>query len=47
MIVNIYLFQPSEASDTKIKVPGLEDTEEEEPPAKRLRERIKNDEDGK
>ncbi|KAH1008037.1 sister chromatid cohesion protein PDS5 homolog B-B [Dendroctonus ponderosae] len=39
--------QPSEASDTKIKVPGLEDTEEEEPPAKRLRERIKNDEDGK
>ncbi|XP_065167677.1 sister chromatid cohesion protein PDS5 homolog B-B-like isoform X2 [Atheta coriaria] len=31
--------QPSEASETKIQVPGLEDIDE--PPAKRLRERIK------
>lgn len=32
---------PSEASDTQIQLPGLEDMEE--PPAKRLRERIKID----
>ncbi|KAF7284502.1 cohesin associated factor B pds5 [Rhynchophorus ferrugineus] len=37
--------QPSEASETKIHVPGLEDADVEEPPAKRLRERIKNDEE--
>ncbi|KAJ8925853.1 hypothetical protein NQ315_009705 [Exocentrus adspersus] len=34
--------QPSEASDTKIQLPGLEE-EMDEPPAKRLRERIKPD----
>lgn len=39
--------QPSEASETKIHVPGLEDNEVEEPPAKRLRERIKNDDEEK
>lgn len=38
---------PSEASDTKIHVPGLEVNEEDEPPAKRLRERIRNDDDEK
>ncbi|XP_050315656.1 sister chromatid cohesion protein PDS5 homolog B [Anthonomus grandis grandis] len=39
--------QPSEASETKISVPGLEESsiQEEGPPAKRLRERIRNDED--
>ncbi|XP_072386010.1 sister chromatid cohesion protein PDS5 homolog B isoform X2 [Diabrotica undecimpunctata] len=36
--------QPSEASDTKIQLPGLEE-EINEPPAKRLRERIKLDVD--
>ncbi|CAH0549988.1 unnamed protein product [Brassicogethes aeneus] len=34
--------QPSEASDTQIQLPGLEDVEEQ-PPSKRLRERIKQD----
>lgn len=36
--------QPSEASETKIQLPGLED-EIDEPPAKRLRERKKEEED--
>ncbi|KAL1497514.1 hypothetical protein ABEB36_008461 [Hypothenemus hampei] len=36
--------KPSEASETKIQVPGLEDRDIE-PPAKRLRERMKNDDD--
>ncbi|KAJ8934137.1 hypothetical protein NQ314_013596 [Rhamnusium bicolor] len=36
--------QPSEASDTKIQLPGLEE-DIDEPPAKRLRERIKVDVD--
>ncbi|XP_066263104.1 sister chromatid cohesion protein PDS5 homolog B [Euwallacea similis] len=39
--------QPSEASDTQIQVPGLGETALDEPPAKRLRERIKNDDDDK
>lgn len=39
-------FQPSEASDTKIQLPGLEETIDE-PPVKRLKtkERIKVDVD--
>ncbi|XP_074036685.1 cohesin associated factor B pds5 [Leptinotarsa decemlineata] len=36
--------QPSEASDTKIQLPGMEE-DIDEPPAKRLRERIKVDVD--
>lgn len=37
-------FQPSEASETKIQLPGLEDVLDE-PPPKRLREHIKIDVD--
>ncbi|KAK9873896.1 hypothetical protein WA026_002248 [Henosepilachna vigintioctopunctata] len=37
--------QPSEASETKIQLPGLEEEESEEPPVKRTRERIKLDSD--
>lgn len=43
IIINDLLFQPSEASETKIQLPGLEDLDE--PPAKRLRERIRIDVD--
>ena len=38
------LLQPSEASETKIQLPGLEE-ELDEPPVKKLRERIKVDVD--
>ncbi|CAG9762008.1 unnamed protein product [Ceutorhynchus assimilis] len=39
--------QPPEASDSKIQVPGLEDADVDEPPAKRLRDRTRHDEDHK
>lgn len=38
----MFFIQPSEAADTKIQLPGL-DENIDEPPAKRLRERIRTD----